>query len=172
MPIGSKWFGSAIVAPISFAVMVTVSVGARGDVILDWDAVLLDSVRAVSLAPPSAARSMAILNAAICDAVNAATGLALMNECYGMKSGGLHHLMLESLSLDDVGRTYDLVLERKVPLILTLGRHSNDQMTSFYMQSPSSFAIEYGWGGRLIDDSDWRVRKYGSPKLWGHHLVA
>lgn len=98
--------------------------------------------------------------------------LAMINECYGMQSGQVHHVMLESLSLDDVGRAYDLVVERKLPLIMTLGRHSNDHMTSFYMKTPSSFAIEYGWGGRLIDDSIWRVQKYGSPKLWGHHLVA
>jgi len=98
--------------------------------------------------------------------------LAMLNECYGMTSGQVHHVMLESLSLDDVGRAYDMVVENKLPLIMTLGRHSNDHMTSFYMKSPSAFAIEYGWGGRLVDDATWRVRKYGSPKLWGHQLVA
>lgn len=97
--------------------------------------------------------------------------LAMINECYGMQSGQMHHIMLESLSLDDVGRAYDTVVENKLPLIMTLGRHSNDHMTSFYMKTPSSFAIEYGWGGRLIDDSVWRVQKYGSPKIWGHQLV-
>ena len=34
---------------------------------------------------------------------------------------------------------------------MTLGRHSNDYMTSFYIHSPSHFFVEYGWGGRAID---------------------
>ena len=34
---------------------------------------------------------------------------------------------------------------------VTLGRHTNDFMTSFYAKSPSSFMIECGWGGREID---------------------
>jgi hypothetical protein len=64
------------------------------------------------------------------------------------------------------------VLERKIPLILTLGRHTNDLMTSFYIKNPSGFAIEYGYGGRLIeDDAKWDIRKYSATKLWGHQLT-
>ena len=33
----------------------------------------------------------------------------------------------------------------------TLDRHTNDHMTSFYVNTPSGFFIEYGWGGRVID---------------------
>lgn len=98
--------------------------------------------------------------------------LALMNECFGMKSGVLHHIMIEVADLDDVGRAYDIVQQRKVPLVMTLGRHSNDHMTSFYFKTPSGFAIEYGWGGLLIDDETWDVKSYGSPKIWGHDLVT
>ncbi len=32
----------------------------------------------------------------------------------------------------------------------TLGRHTNDHMTS-YANTPSGFFAEYGWGGRVID---------------------
>jgi hypothetical protein len=32
-----------------------------------------------------------------------------------------------------------------------LGRHTNDHMTSFYVNTASGFFIEYGWGGRMID---------------------
>lgn len=98
--------------------------------------------------------------------------LALLNECYGMKGGQVHHFMIETLSLDDVGRAYDLVSQSDIPMVLTLGRHSNDHMMSFYFASPSGFAIEYGWGGRLIDDAVWQVNKYNTPKLWGHALVT
>jgi 2,3-dihydroxybiphenyl 1,2-dioxygenase len=99
--------------------------------------------------------------------------LALMNPVFGMKAGDLNHFMIETNSLDDVGRAYDMVLKRKIPLILTLGRHTNDLMTSFYIKNPSGFAIEYGCGGRLIeDDAKWDVRKYSAPQLWGHLMAV
>lgn len=82
---------------------------------------------------------------------------------------GLHHLMLELLEFDDVGQTYDLLEVEDVRLGASLGRHTNDHMTSFYMFTPSGFMIEYGWGGRDIDPVDWRVEKMDcGPSLWGH----
>ena len=36
----------------------------------------------------------------------------------------------------------------------TLGRHTNDQMISFYLTTPSGFHIEYGYGG-LQGDVSW-----------------
>lgn len=98
--------------------------------------------------------------------------LALMNECYGMKSGELNHIMLETRSLEDVGRAYDIVRGRKLPLVLSLGQHSNDRMTSFYMKTPSGFSMEYGWGGLLVDDAVWRVKHHSTTKLWGHEDMA
>jgi 3,4-dihydroxy-9,10-secoandrosta-1,3,5(10)-triene-9,17-dione 4,5-dioxygenase len=98
--------------------------------------------------------------------------LALINECYGMKSGCLNHFMLETRALEDVGRAYDLVRSRKLPLVLALGQHSNDRMISFYMKTPSGFSIEYGWGGVLVDDAVWRVKHHSTTKLWGHEFVG
>jgi 2,3-dihydroxybiphenyl 1,2-dioxygenase len=98
--------------------------------------------------------------------------LALINECYGMKSGEMHHLMLETRALEDVGRAYDRVRSRKLPLVLSLGQHSNDRMTSFYMKTPSGFSMEYGWGGILVDDAVWRVKHHSATKLWGHDFMG
>jgi 2,3-dihydroxybiphenyl 1,2-dioxygenase len=98
--------------------------------------------------------------------------LALMNECYGLKRGDLNHFMLETTSLDDVGRAYDIVRSRKLPLVLSLGQHSNDRMISFYMKTPSGFSMEYGWGGVLVDDATWRVKHYATTRLWGHDSVG
>ncbi|WP_322013660.1 VOC family protein [Paraburkholderia sp. J12] len=82
---------------------------------------------------------------------------------------GLHHLMLELLSLDDVGQAYDLVAHHRVPLGASLGRHSNDYMTSFYVRTPSDFMIELGWGGRLVDMANWEPEELScGPSLWGH----
>ena len=83
---------------------------------------------------------------------------------------GAVHMMLEVGSLEDVGRAYDRVLKSKgkVPLSATLGRHVNDKMTSFYMQSPSGFDIEYGWNGLVIDPESWVPTTSLSVSDWGH----
>jgi len=84
----------------------------------------------------------------------------------------IHHFMLELNSLDDVGRALDLCQERGVPLSMSLGRHSNDRMISFYMANPSGFDVEYGWGGRLIDEATWVIQKHLVPSIWGHRPMA
>ena len=63
----------------------------------------------------------------------------------------MHHFMVELGSLDDVGQGYDLAQGEQDGIAYTLGRHTNDHMTSFYMRTPSGFFIEYGWGGRMIE---------------------
>ena len=81
---------------------------------------------------------------------------------------GLHHLMVEVLSVDDLGRAYDAALERQA-VSVTLGRHTNDHMLSFYARSPSGFMVECGWGGRSVDDATWTVEEMvHGPSLWGH----
>jgi 2,3-dihydroxybiphenyl 1,2-dioxygenase len=84
---------------------------------------------------------------------------------------GMHHLMVELFSLDDVGQSYDVALtEERVNV--TLGRHTNDLMTSFYARTPSSFMVECGWGGREIDPATWQaVEMTHGPSLWGHERV-
>ncbi|MFC5994343.1 VOC family protein [Pseudonocardia hispaniensis] len=81
---------------------------------------------------------------------------------------GLHHLMLQVGSIDDVGVAYDLCLDRKIPISMTLGRHTNDRMLSFYLRSPSGFEIEYGWGADTVDEDQWVVTHLNSPSSWGH----
>lgn len=81
----------------------------------------------------------------------------------------MHHFMVELGSLDDVGQGYDLSLLEPDRVALTLGRHTNDHMTSFYLKSPSGFFIEYGWGGRDIDVDTWTPHEtFDGPTLWGH----
>jgi 2,3-dihydroxybiphenyl 1,2-dioxygenase len=81
----------------------------------------------------------------------------------------LNHIMFEGNSLADVGTGRDLCLARGVPIAVDLGCHMNDRMVSFYMGSPSGFALEYGWGARTIDDATWQVEHYSSvDSIWGH----
>jgi 2,3-dihydroxybiphenyl 1,2-dioxygenase len=82
---------------------------------------------------------------------------------------GMHHLMVELFSIDDVGQAYDIALTEPDRVGVTLGRHTNDFMTSFYAKSPSSFMVECGWGGREIDPSTWQPTELRhGPSLWGH----
>jgi biphenyl-2,3-diol 1,2-dioxygenase len=83
-----------------------------------------------------------------------------------------NHFMLQLDSIDPVGRTYDAVVEGAAPLLVTMGRHPNDEMVSFYMANPSNFGVEYGWGARTVDDSCWQVQEYDTPSLWGHKSPA
>jgi 3,4-dihydroxy-9,10-secoandrosta-1,3,5(10)-triene-9,17-dione 4,5-dioxygenase len=84
----------------------------------------------------------------------------------------LHHVMIEVRDMDDVGRTYDLCLDGAAPITLTLGKHSNDLMTSFYMRAPNGMEVEYGAGGVIVDDTNWRVKRLDVANLWGHRPVA
>lgn len=80
----------------------------------------------------------------------------------------LSHMMLEVKSLDDVGATYYMCQDQEIPIALSLGKHTNDHMVSFYVVTPSGFQVEYGFGGRHIDDTTWVVQRHISASLWGH----
>lgn len=96
--------------------------------------------------------------------------LALINEALDHKGGQTNHIMVEMQSIDDVGRAYDEVMRRNLPIIMTLGRHSNDQAISFYFVSPSGFGVEIGCDGLEVREDDWNVKTFNSTKLWGHLL--
>ncbi len=83
---------------------------------------------------------------------------------------GMHHLMVELFSFDDVGQGYDIALGEKDRIVATLGRHPNDLVTSFYVHTPSDILVEYGWGGREVDDTTWQPVEMNSvASFWGHH---
>ena len=87
----------------------------------------------------------------------------------GPSSGdvGMNHLMLQLKSIDDVGNGLDQCLAAGVPVSRTIGRHTNDHMISFYLKTPSSLHIEYGYGGLEIGD-DWMPATYNGGSMWGH----
>ena len=80
---------------------------------------------------------------------------------------GVHHLMLEYNDWDDVGRAYDMALENPESIGVSLGRHINDHVTSFYLYTPDGWMLELGWAGRLIN-ADWQVEDLPGLSLWGH----
>lgn len=91
----------------------------------------------------------------------------------GTGRAGLHHFMVELGCLDDVGQGYDRACLEEGRVAFTLGRHTNDHMTSFYSHSPSGFFVEYGWGGRVIEPETWKPHEtFDGPSLWGHERLA
>ena len=97
--------------------------------------------------------------------------LAIMAEAPGRPAGALNHIMLEAQSFDDVGYGYDIVRDRGIPVMIEPGKHSNDHMQSFYLQTPSGFWMEYGFGGMEIGEN-WDIKNYDQPMLWGHRMVG
>ncbi|MBV9776351.1 MAG: VOC family protein [Acetobacteraceae bacterium] len=81
----------------------------------------------------------------------------------------MHHLMVELYSFDDVGQGYDIATSNRERILATLGRHSNDLMTSFYLRTPSDIMVEYGWGGREVNDATWQPQEMTTvASFWGH----
>jgi 3,4-dihydroxy-9,10-secoandrosta-1,3,5(10)-triene-9,17-dione 4,5-dioxygenase len=83
----------------------------------------------------------------------------------------LGHFMLEVASVDDVGYALDRATDQGVRIRQSLGRHTNDQMLSFYAATPSGFSVEYGYGGRVIDDATWTPSETTRGSFWGHRRV-
>lgn len=83
------------------------------------------------------------------------------------------HFMVEVDSLTTVGQAHDRCVEGAAPIAFTLGQHWNDYMTSFYVETPSGFDIEYGWGARRIDRSTWSsIQGTGEISFWGHQAAS
>ncbi len=82
----------------------------------------------------------------------------------------IHHLMVETMSLDAVGAALDRAMDAGAAITKTLGRHMNDRMVSFYMRSPAGFEVEVGFDGLLVDDN-WCDREAAGREPWGHKGV-
>ena len=83
----------------------------------------------------------------------------------------LAHFMLQTETLDDVGYAMDRCRQEGYEMALTLGRHSNDEMVSFYAVTPSGFEVEYGWGAVSIDEAHWPPTRHDKISAWGHQYV-
>jgi 3,4-dihydroxy-9,10-secoandrosta-1,3,5(10)-triene-9,17-dione 4,5-dioxygenase len=82
--------------------------------------------------------------------------------------GGCVHLMLEMTTLKDVEDCYRRMSEFGVAESASIGEHTNDQITSFYMKTPAGFDLEIGYDGLVIDPSSWKVTAHNTPSKWGH----
>jgi len=83
----------------------------------------------------------------------------------------LHHIMFELNERDDVGAAFDRAWASELAIPNGLGRHDNDGMFSFYLQTPAGFQIEVGHGARVITDGWKDNRRYDRISAWGHQLL-
>lgn len=86
----------------------------------------------------------------------------------GEVPSGCVHLMVEVPDIDEVGYAYDRSLQAGARLMATLGKHTNDRMVSFYVATPGGFALEYGFGGKVLDWNNHTAFECTSTSLWGH----
>lgn len=84
----------------------------------------------------------------------------------------IHHFMVQTQSMDDVGLCYDRFLFSGGKVHQTLGRHPNDRMFSFYGYTPSGFHFEFGAGAIEVDDANWEPTTHDRVSEWGHHPPA
>ena len=78
------------------------------------------------------------------------------------------HLMLEVTDVDEVGYCLDRVQAAGIPIVSSLGRHTNDNMLSFYMATPAGFAMEFGTDGLQMNWEGFTPTVTSLPSLWGH----
>lgn len=81
---------------------------------------------------------------------------------------GCVHLMLEMPDLIEVGKAHDRMRLAGYPESATLGGHVNDEMTSFYVQTPAGFDLEIGCDGLVIDPASWVTTQHREISVWGH----
>lgn len=77
------------------------------------------------------------------------------------------HLMVEAATLDDVGLALDRAAKLEVPMMNSLGKHTNDHMVSFYVYSPERIAVEFGWNGLRVENER-PTYEITEGAFWGH----
>lgn len=84
----------------------------------------------------------------------------------------LHHVMVESVSQDNVGNAFDRAWKAGLPIANALGKHDNDKMFSFYVVTPAGFQLEFGYGARTIGETWTENRLYDRISEWGHQPIS
>jgi 2,3-dihydroxybiphenyl 1,2-dioxygenase len=83
----------------------------------------------------------------------------------------IHHLNLQVASFDDVVAAYRRLRAMGFAMANGIGQHPNDRELSFYVTSPSGFAIELGWAPIVVTqeaEAGWQACTYRGISLWGH----
>ena len=83
---------------------------------------------------------------------------------------GLIHAMVEVETAEQVVDAMDRATSNNIHISSTLGRHMNDKMFSFYMQTPAGFMLEFGYDGIQPDWDVHETTNSEAPSYWGHEF--
>ena len=83
---------------------------------------------------------------------------------------GLVHAMVEVETAEQVVDALDRAVANNIHISSTLGRHMNDKMFSFYMQTPAGFMLEFGYDGIQPDWNTFETTNSAAPSYWGHEF--
>lgn len=92
---------------------------------------------------------------------------------YGVAPGrmGVQHVGIFVQAVRDVGETHDLVKKHNLPMMMTLGQHTQDPHMSFYHFNPSGFAFE-----TITELEPWQGDPFElnpeTMSTWGHEIVG
>lgn len=85
----------------------------------------------------------------------------------------LHHFMLQTRRLADVGTAFERLQRDGSSMSLGLGQHPDPDGTfSFYAATPSGFDIEIGHGAAEIEPATWQAQDSTVSSVWGHKPSA
>jgi len=85
---------------------------------------------------------------------------------------GVHHIMFELNTIDDVGKAFDRAQSAGIEISATIGRHVNDGAFSFYMKGPNGWDVEIGAEViKITDDNLWTPNQFVEGDTWGHHGI-
>jgi 3,4-dihydroxy-9,10-secoandrosta-1,3,5(10)-triene-9,17-dione 4,5-dioxygenase len=84
--------------------------------------------------------------------------------------GALLHFMIEAATIDDVGLALDRAQKYDIPMMSSLGKHTNDHMVSFYVYSPEFYAVEFGWNGQRVEHEE-PTYEITQGAFWGHKFT-
>ncbi|MCH2187156.1 VOC family protein [Myxococcota bacterium] len=83
----------------------------------------------------------------------------------------LNHFFLELPDHDAVGWACERIQEKRIPIAHEVGVHPNDNLSTFYVITPSGFQAEIGAEGRLVEAPEPVLTHRGIAR-WGHRMPA
>ncbi len=86
---------------------------------------------------------------------------------HGMKER-LNHLHIQYTDFDDMGQSHDIIRKKGIDVAMQLGKHSNDQLYTFYSATPSGWLMELGWGDYVKTGA----QEHYAGDIFGHGVEA
>lgn len=84
----------------------------------------------------------------------------------------IDHIMIEAMELTDVLKAQARMMDRNIPITISLGEHPNDHAVSFYCTTPSGFRLEIAANCIKVTPGKWEATVYDYFSMWGHRVSA